>query len=170
MLLPPPPCATSIFQLLVRSAFSARIFSMLHAVLHYTSLSSMLRNTFLILRSDIITVIFSSLLARIFYLSVMFSLCADMPRLFSTCLNSSPLQSDHYPQLCLVWYFWSISALLNSDCSAHATVCLLRYSWMSSLRSALSFAPLGLLISLKITQVTHYLLLAFTITQKSSII
>ena len=98
------------------SALSARIFSSLCVVLHYTDQSALLRTNFLTLHSDLIITIFSSLLEGLFSLSVMFSLRSNLPRFLSTCLHPSLLQYDHYPQLCLLWYSCSISALLKSDC------------------------------------------------------
>ena len=81
------------------SAFSARIFSSLFCVLHYTARSALVRTTFLTLYSDLITTLFSSILVRLFYISVMFSLRSNLPR-FSPpvftliCSNlSTPLSS-----------------------------------------------------------------------------
>ena len=54
----------------------------------------------------------------------MFLLRSDMKRPPPTCLQSALLQSDHSPQLCLLRSACSIFALLNSDCSAHAPICL----------------------------------------------
>ena len=50
-------------------AFSDRIFSSLYVALHYTARSALLRTTYITLCYDLLTIIFSSLLERIFYLS-----------------------------------------------------------------------------------------------------
>ena len=62
--------------------------------------------------------------------------------------------------------------LLNYDCSAHARICNACLERLSLLSSVLSFAPLDVLISLKITyrQDKSKLLLTFTIRYKLSII
>ena len=148
------------------STFSGRILSLLCIVLHYTVFSTLLHTNFLNLRSDLLTTLFFSLLARLFSLSVMFLICSDLPRFFTTCIHYALLQSDHFPQLCLLLSAFSMYDLLNSDFSAHALIWLLRSAWISSLRSAMSFVPLDLLISLKINHhyVTHHLLLSYTIT------
>ena len=133
------------------STFSGRIFSLLCVVLYCTDCSALLHNTFLTLGYDLLTINFSSLLAHLFSLYVMFSLCSYLPRFFITWLHSDMLQSYHYPQLCLLRSALSISDLTKYDWYSHAMICLLRYSWIRLLRSALSFFPLDLLIYLKIT-------------------
>ena len=148
------------------STFSGRIFSSLCVVLYYTDFSALIHTTFLTLRSNLLTIILFFLLSRLFCLSVMFSLWSNLPRFLTTWLHSALLQSDHSPHICLVRYDFSISDMLNSNFSAHALICLLQSAWISFLRSALSFVPPDLLISLQITHhyVTHHLLLAYTIT------
>ena len=86
----------------ILSTFSDRIFSLLCVVLYYTAYSALLLTTFLTFRSDILTTFFSSILTRLFSLSVMLLLRSDLPRFFYTCLLSALLQSDHSPQLCLL--------------------------------------------------------------------
>ena len=140
--------------------------SSLYALLHYTAFSTLFRTTFLTLWSDQLTTLLSYRLVRLFSLYVMFLLRCDLPRFSS--LAFTLLWSNMIIPLSSVWsdLLPLISDLLNSDCSAHDLICLLWSSWISSLRSALSFVPLDLLIYLKITHhcITHHLLLACTIT------
>ena len=104
------------------STFSVQIFFSICVVLYYTACSALLRITFLTLHSDLITTLFFSLLARLFSLSVMFSLCSDLPRFFFTCLHSALLRSDHSPQLCLLLSSCFISDMINSNLSDHSLI------------------------------------------------
>ena len=148
------------------STCSDQIFSLLCVVLYYTACSALIQTTFLTFHSDLLTTIFCSLLARLFSLSVMLFLCSNLPRFFLTCLQYNLLQSDHSSQICLLLSAFSISDMVNSDWSALSLIWLFRSSLIIFLRSALSFVPLELLISLKITYryVTHHLPLACIIT------
>ena len=148
------------------STFLDRIFSPLCIVLYYTASSALLHTTFFALRSDLLTAILFYFLARLFSISVMFSLPSDLPRFPPTYLPSALLKYDQSPQLCLLRSACSVSDMLNYNCSAHALICLLQFAWINSLRYALSFVPLDLLIYVKITHhyVTQHLLLAYTIT------
>ena len=74
------------------SNLSDQIFSSLYVVLYYTACSNLLRTNFLTLSSDLLTTLFSSILARLFSLSMMFFLCSDLPR-FSP-LAFTPLCSN----------------------------------------------------------------------------
>ena len=143
--------------------FSDRIFP--RSTSCCTTLLAPLCSALLFSLSALIFSLQFSLLARLFSLSVIFSLRSDLTRFLSPCLHSALLQSDHLPQICLLRYACSISGLLNSDFSAHALICLFQYAWIRSLRSALSFVTLELLISFKINHhyIKHHLLLACTI-------
>ena len=140
-------------------------FLLAMTVLYYTYCSALLHTNFLTLCSDIITTPF-------FYFGWdLFSLRNVLDPLryagfFFACLHSDLLQSYHSTQLCLLWPAFSISDILNSDCSAHSLICLLRSALISLLGSTLSFVPLGLLISLKTTYhcAIHHILLAYNIT------
>ena len=121
------------------------------SALFCTTLLDMICSILILSLSNLILSLHFSILERLFYLSVIFSLFSDLPHFFSTCHHSAMLQSEHSPQLCLLRYACSISDMLNYDCSAHALICLLRSALISSLISAPSFVPLDLLISLKIT-------------------
>ena len=128
------------------STFSGRIFSLLFIVMYCTACSALLHTTFLTLRSDLLTKILFYF-ARLFSLSVMFSLWSYLPHIFTTCLHSALLQSDNSHQLCLILSAFSNYDLLKSDCSVHALICLLQSAWVSLIISALSSVPLDLLIN-----------------------
>ena len=81
-----------VLRRLCLSTFSDRIFSFIYVVLYYTVCSALLHTNFLTLRSDLITTLFFSILARLFSISVIFSLCYDLPR-FSP-LDFTPLCSN----------------------------------------------------------------------------
>ena len=73
------------------STFSDWILSSLCVVLCYTSCSALLHTTFLNIRSDLLTTLYFSVLARLISLSVMFLIRSDLPRFFSTCFHSAPI-------------------------------------------------------------------------------
>ena len=137
------------------------------STLLYTTLLATLCPTLLFSLSFLIS---SLLLTFIFWhgssLSPWFYRSAPICPIFSTFLYSALLQSDHPPQIFLLWSAWSVTDMLNYDCSDHALICLFWYNLIIFLRSALSFVPLDLLISLTKTYsyVTHHILLACTIT------
>ena len=92
----------------------------------------------------------TSLLPSLFY-DLIFLLHFDLP-CFSQ-LAFITIRSDHSLQLCLLR---SVSALIKYNRPAHDPICLLRSELLARigstcLRSALCFAPIDLLISLKIT-------------------
>ena len=74
------------------SAFSDWMFSLLCIVLHYTAQSALLHTKFLTILSDLLPTLFSSLLACIFSLSVMFLLCYNQLRFYP--LTFTPLCSN----------------------------------------------------------------------------
>ena len=160
------PCVASVVHLLVHSSLSDQIFSSLFVVLHYTDIFSLICTTFLTFWSNLLNIIIASLLARVFSLSLMFSLHSDLPHFFSTCLHSDPLQSVHFPQIYLLQSSCPVSILINYDFSDRALFCLFQSAWISSIGSALYFVILDLLIYLEIAHhyIPHHLLLACTIT------
>ena len=127
-----------------------------------TTLLDLLCYTLIFSLSDLIfSLRFSFFFWHVSSISPWCSCYASICHIFTTCLHSAVLQSDHFPQICLLRSVLSITDMLNYDCSVHALICLLRSDWISSLRSSLSFVPMDLLISLKITHnyVTHHLFL-----------
>ena len=108
------------------STLSDRIFLSLCVNMYYTAISALLHTNFLILLSDLLTMVLFSFLERLSFLSVVFSLCFDMPHFSSTWLHSALIQSHHSPWIYLLQYSYSIYNMLNYDCYAHALICLLQ--------------------------------------------
>ena len=92
LLLSPLPFSIGVIHLLMCTVLSYQVFSLLFIIIHYSARSDMLRTTFFTLWLNILAMLCSYLLARLFYISIMFFLHSNLPR-FST-LAFTPLCSN----------------------------------------------------------------------------
>ena len=117
-----------VVHLLAHSSFSARIFSLFWGVLHYTTCSDLICTNFLTLSSNPLTMLWSSISARLFSLCAMLLLCTDQPQ-FSP-LAFTPLCSNLIIPLSYVCFNLLALSLIWSTLIAPLTLWSSCSSWL----------------------------------------
>ena len=124
-------------------------------------------------RIDAKNVTRNSLLEWLFSLSMMFLLCSDLSRFFTTCLHSALLQSDHSPSALSApsWFLhiWSDQLLLLWSCSdLLAMICLDMLNQLCSVFHSSGYSHFSLnILPLRYTPPSSII---YIITHKLSII